>query len=259
MTASLKRHEPAAADEPESSGGKRWTLIVALVVVGVMAVLGLYVVLFPADDSGPAEYSGPVVAVQAPAVVPGGVCNFPKVVEEPVTIAPTDVTWELAGSMATPGSVSAGPLSRGGSAQIPVCYARSPQGALLAAANWVTTMQNPKVDKAAAVTALVARTGGFDTMQSYFEGANAGAAAADVPSVTQIAGFRMLFFDQSHAEMEIVTRATSGNSPGFMASVVYVLVWEKDDWKIAPVLDGNAPITRVVDALTPPYIPFNGA
>jgi hypothetical protein len=175
-----------------------------------------------------------------------------------VTIAPADVQWTLAGSMATPSSASAGPQNQN-SAHIPVCYERSPQGALMAASNWATTMNNPKVDKVAALTALVARTGGYEQMVSNFEGVNANSAEADVPAVNQIAAFRMLFFDQSHAEVELVFRATSGNSPGFMAATVYVLVWEKDDWKIAPVLDGNAPITRPVTTIAPPYIPFNGA
>jgi hypothetical protein len=196
------------------------------------------------------------VAVPAQGAEQGiGPCNFPVPASaDLVTIAPPDVSWALAGSMASPSSVLAGPAKPG---LIPGCYARSPQGALMAAANWITTMQNPKVDKVEAVKALVAHTGGYEQFLANFEGA--GTAAGDDPSVQQIAAFRMIFFDQSHAEMEIVNRATSGNSPGFMASVVYVLVWENDDWKIAPVLDGNVPITQVVDAIKPPYIAFNGA
>lgn len=239
-------------EEPKTRRG--WTFYGSLGVLAViLGVAAAYFVL--PSPSAPQPFTGPAVSVSAPGVEStAGPCHFPAAAAGEVTIAPTDVTWSLAGSMATPSSAAAGPANPG---LIPSCYARSPQGALLAAVNWITTMQNPKVDKVAAVQALVAHTGGYDQFLASFEADSAGGSVDSLGQ--QISAFRMLFFDPSHAEMEIVSRSTSGGAPGFMASVVYVLVWENDDWKIAPVLDGGAPITGPVDAITAPYIAFNGA
>lgn len=262
MRATLRRDDVEEVDEDldvdeqePKSKGRKWTLYGSFGVFGVVAVCAVAFFILPSPGKEQ-PFTGPVVAVPAVgADVAAGPCNFPaQDTSTLVTIAPPDVVWNLAGSMASPSSATAGPASRG---PVPSCYARTPQGALMAASNWITTMNNPAVDKTAAVQALVAHTSGYEQYLANFE--SAGTAAGDDPSVQQIAAFRMIFWDQSHAEIEIVNRATSGNSPGFMASVVYVLVWENDDWKIAPVLDGDVPITRVIDAIEPPFIAFNGA
>jgi hypothetical protein len=256
MRATLRRPEPEEVEDDLEEGTKpkgRRVRYFSIGIVITMLLVALVFFLLP-SPSGQQTFTGPVVALPAQGgEVVAGPCNFPLPVGGEITIAPADVTWSLAGSMASPSSASAGPATPG---LIPACYERSPQGALLAAANWITTMTNPKVDKIAAVTALVGHTGGYDQFIANYEAVET--AAGDDPVGQQIAAFRMLFFDLSHAEIEIVNRATSGSSPGFMASVVYVMVWENDDWKVAPVLDGNVPITKVVDAIAPPYIPFNG-
>jgi hypothetical protein len=262
MSAALRRHVPdeVAEDAPRSVlGGRRWTLVAALVVVGLIVTGGLYALF--GGKSEPAAFSGPAVAVAPAPDAPGdGSCNFPDAAVDPgpTTIAPTDVGWTLAGAMATPSAPSAGPLVTVDG--ISSCFARTPQGALLAAANWATGMNNPGVNRLAMFQARIAHTGGFDQMLTQFEALEAAPAGDGAAAeVAQIAAFRMLFFDPSHAEMELVFKGTYGPGQGYLASTVYVLVWENDDWKIAPVLDGDAPITRTVTELRPPYVAFAGA
>lgn len=254
----LKRHTPES-DEPKQ---RRKIGIVWIAVAVVVAACLVYLLIPSSDPTAPAAYTGPSVQVGASpdsnSATGKGPCNFPSASDgTSAGIAPADVSWSLVGSMASPSSASAGPSKTVDG--VKACFARTPGGALMAASTYITAMADPSADKSAVLKHWVAHTAGRDQMLTQFSQFEGKKDPTEGQPLQQIVAFRFVFFDTSHTELEVVFRGSSGSATGNMASVVYVLVWENDDWKIAPVMDGKAPITQPVPSLDPPYIQFGKA
>lgn len=250
---------------PGAGDGKPKRRLVLIIVAGFTGVVLLAALVFAVlPTSSPVSNNTPLVQWSAPTNAAGepasGVCNFPTAPGTDVsTVIPADVTWNLTGgTMATPSAPSAGPL-RSGPGGMGQCFARTPSGALLAISNLISALNNKNLDMNLVVSDRVSHSTGYEALNQRVQQW----AATDHPDaqgiVRQIAGFRLLSFSADNVVIEIVQRNTSGASAGVMASILYTLTWEADDWKLVPPIDGEDLLSLPVPTLYTPYIPFNGA
>lgn len=257
----LPRREAEAPVSAEIKAPRiRWVSITIVVLVAVVGLAAAVYVLFGRTSSTSAPtltYSAPTEAAVTPT---GGACNFPVSQSIDVSqVAPVDTVWELTpgSTMAAPRSATAGPLKVNGG--ITSCYARTPSGALLAAANLVAEMTNTNLDLNQLVADKAVHSTGYDDLN---QGMQAWLAQDRSHTPTrQIAGYRLTTFDANTATLEIVQRNTSEPGIGLMASIYYVLRWDTDagDWKIVPMIDGGYQPSLSLSGLDMPYIPWAGA
>lgn len=251
----LPRRE--TADNP-AKPRKRWTLIGSAILI-VVLLAATAVVFWP--TSKVADTSGLQVINNAPAAPAAGAvgpCNFPEPVSpDPVNIVPSDITWQLSGTMAAPSSPSAGPLYTTGG--IATCFARTPSGVLVAISDLLANMANTNLDLRAVADQRLVHSTGYDQialgMQNWVE------TAKQQPDtlLRQIAGFRLITYSPDFAVIDIVQRGTGGAVAGLLATQTYLMQWSDDDWKMVPPIDGTTMPSHELTNIESPYIPFNGA
>lgn len=261
MTLGLLRNRDPSENTPEVKPPKKRWISIGIIAVIVLCLPAVAVYLLTGRSEGPAvlTYAVPTDQ-QTSSAAAAGRCDYPEPPTTDVTgIVPPDVRWELmpGTTMAAPRSGVAGPSTVEGN--ITSCYARTPSGALLAAANLLSEMRNYTLDMDRLVSTKVTHTTGYDALNQRVQAWEGGDTSRAPQPVQQIAGYRFLQFTGDWAVIEIVIRNTSGELAGAMASVSYALAWEDDDWKLVPPLDGgNVPSLRI-DALEYPYVAFGGA
>jgi hypothetical protein len=253
----LPRRE-AGATGPDRKPRTRWISIgIIVVVAAVLASAAAYVFFAPAAN----DTSGGVLTYTVPdtkAEPAGGPCSFPTPASTDASqIVPIDTVWELTpgSSMAAPRSASAGPLHVADG--VSSCYARTPSGALLATANFVSELANTRTDLNKLVDTKAVHSAGYDALNQRMQAWLAQDRAAE--PTRQIAGYRLTTFDGNTATLEVVQRNTSGTGVGLMATISYVMRWENDDWKLVPMIDGLNPPSMALKEINQPYIPWAGA
>ncbi|OJF14495.1 hypothetical protein [Couchioplanes caeruleus] len=237
------------SDETDFADPSPWTrprFVLAAVFLALVVLLGIGVAVWSSGDepdSGPA--GAPAAPGQAPAAAPTASSVLPTAVP---TRAPEDVTWQLAGQHSVPVSASAGPRTVAGG--VASGYARTPEGALIAAA------------QLAARAAFSAGRGSWEpTVQRQFV---AGAdrdkllatlrAVPDQPAepgeLSPLAGYIYQSYTPDTAVIGLVYRA-----PGTGASRYHVvtttLQWRGDDWQmVAPPGGSWLSVSRPAPDLT---------
>ena len=248
MTELLHREAPEV--KPKRS---KW-LIASLAFMALTLVLVVYV-LWPSSPAPAGSTPPPTIAAQqVPINTATGPCHFPDTVSQDVV--PTDVTWQLFGSTATPVSPTQGPQLTTGERS---CYARSPAGALLAASGFVATLADPSSNKQYLYDQRMLHSTGYDTLAAKI--ANAPARADDSQSIWQITAFRFQAFTPDYAVVWIATRNTlnGGGGTGTLLTSPYVLQWADGDWKVVPPIDGGNLPSYQVPATSDLYTDFHGA
>lgn len=216
--------------EQENVGGSRatssvWWLVSAAVIVLVLVGLG-FVLLSPGGngqaDPAPAR-STPAPASSQTTAGPSGRCDV-RVGDQTVPRKAPKTEWKLRDGVALPASAAGPAQSLSGVGR---CYARSPEGVLLAAANYALGTQlpsrkelveqrvTPGPEKDAALRAVA-------TM----------APAAETTGRGQVAGFRILSYTKDSGVVAVALQ-----KQGAYVVVTYPMVWSADDWKV----DGNPP------------------
>jgi len=245
-----------AADESDQSPWTRPGFVAAAIVVALVLVLAavLGVNALRKDDG---EQPPPPVATGTPEPTPSetadaagdeSVCGLEGVeLTGTVTTAP-EAEWDLIGTTAAPTSPTAGPgvIEPSG---LRYCYARTPEGALLAAANLFAMSAEPSLIRAM-IEQSAADGPGRDVLLGMPE-------PTPGPSTVraQIAGFQLLEYDGARATVDVAVR-TSNNTQG---AFPYMLVWEDGDWKMRVRDDGSpfAAPTQLPDLAG--YVPWGGA
>lgn len=193
-------------------------------LVAVIAFLGVYLALTRPDPAPPAGL--PPAATTAPHGAGESRCQLPAGPQAISSDAP-DTTWALVGRMAAPSSPTAGPgqVEDDGFRS---CYARSPQGALLAAANNMVLSASPE-HTVRATSELFAPGRGRDLLAQAQGRVSADELAQQVGQmpVMQIAGFRIEDYSQDQAIVTIVLRTQDGTLVGTPA----VMQWLDGDWR----------------------------
>ncbi len=146
-----------------------------------------------------------------------------------LTRAP-DARWDLVGTVAAPSVEDQGPGEDDDGLR--TCYARTPTGALLAAANVAAMGSNATLVERMTAEMTAAGPGREAALERI---ADEGAPA--VPSVVryQIRGFRLLDYSGTEASVDLAL----GVEGGLTGSFVLDLRWEEGDWKVVLTDDGG--------------------
>lgn len=226
---------PPADDE---NTGPSKVFIGSAVVIAAIVVLGLVLSLTnilggqtePADStSAPsAGESAPASAGTTSSPSEASVCGLTDVqMDGTVTIAP-NATWALVGTTAAPSVKGQGPGKIEEDAYRS-CYARTPTGALLAAANYAAIGSHDPLRKKF-------------YEQGFVPGPGRDAILATPPPRSdgtgvrvQIAGFRILRYDGKQADVDLALRTSSGA----LGATVLNLEWSEGDWKMRLADDGS--------------------
>ena len=239
-----------------------WTrpgFIAAALVVAIVLVLGVSLAVRVAsrDDPEPVPTNAGEPTTQTSEPEPSeadgdpSVCGLDQVeLEGTVTTAP-EAEWTLLGTTAAPASAEAGPGSSD-DAGARYCFARTPEGAVMAAANIFAMSSTPELlhplmDK------LAEPGPGRDAALKLTEGAASGSA----PGVrVQIAGFNLLEYDGGDTATVDIAFTASNDTQG---AIPYELRWSGGDWKLQLRDDGSMRFTPTQLPDLAGYIPWAGA
>lgn len=224
-------------DNHTRSGLARYlSLGLVILIVGVGIVLAASGV-FSRGSSSPAASgtasskapASPTAAVSpASSATDQSVCGLKSVEMTGSLGRAPSATWTLVGSMAAPSSAAAGP-GLVTSSSLRRCYARTPSGAVFAAANITAMLTKPELMAKMARDMVVPGAGRDAAMAK-----NLGADPTPQP-VMQIAGFQLVAYDGNTAMVNIAFKSMEGD----LFSEPWQLQWTGGDWKFAVATSGS--------------------
>jgi hypothetical protein len=229
------KHMDTAHDEP---GSGRWIPLAAGAVVLVLAGIGFGVYLGRDRGLAPAPTPAPSTATAAASAA------ATTTDQQPLTTAPTGVTWTIYQTVAFPSSADAGPHHVDDA--IATGYSHTATGALIAAANEMlrTPMAFDPQWRAATAAMYADGPGRTVWMQKRSQGSNMAPPAPG--QVMQYAGFQFVTYTPSEA---VVQLAQYASNPGYTVQTVH-LRWEGDDWKIVPAPANGLPVSSSAQVST---------
>ncbi len=251
-------------DSLDDQPGSPWTqkgFIAAAVVVGLLIILGAVLVITRPSDGDDRADPGPQPTTSTPAPTAtssastpstDSACGLPAGDQAVPVTAPPKTEWELVGTIAVPSAPEThgpGQIEDG----LRSCFARTPTGALYAAANLVASTSVPEL-REPVVRMLGAEGPERDRALELL-------ASDDAPATSgvQIAGFTFLNYDGETTTVDLAVRALSGASQVGYAHIPVTLRWEEGDWKVVFGADGalgagTGPIPDLAG-----YVPWAGA
>lgn len=233
-----------------------WTaprFVVAAVVVALIAVFAVVLVVTrPSDDdiaaAPPPPPASGEVASSAPVTTSGSTCGLEDGDQVVPVAAPPDTEWELVGSIAAPTAPETfGPgRVRNG---LRSCFARSPLGALYAAANFLASASDPDL-RLPTARYLTAEGAGRDAAIGELETEGPGSTATGL----QIVAFTFLNYDNSSTVIDVAMKVDAA-----LIHLPVSLRWEEGDWKTLLSADGDpfAGLQPLPDLTG--YVPWAGA
>lgn len=245
---------PPIDDDPKPGGSKK--VIGAAVVIAAIVVLGLVLTLtnLLGGRKEPPR-TAPVPSTSATAspspsttVAEASVCGLTDVQMSGTVASAPEAIWALIGTTAAPSIKGQGP-GKTDSDGYRSCYARTPTGALLAAANYAAIGSDGALRKKFYDLATVPGPGRDALLQKPITGAGDGGTRI------QIGGFRILRYDGNQADVDLAFRTSNGA----IAAMVMNLQWSGGDWKIRVADDGSelSPVTQIPSLSG--YILWSGA
>lgn len=213
----------------------RSVLAAALVVVVVVVLVAIVLLLALDRDDAPGPSTNPEPG--AGSQTSSSVCGLADGDQTIPTVAPP-AKWVVVSGTAIPESRTFGPGNRVDG--VGACFARNPNGALFAVANFLGDSASPR----AKAPALLDR---------FFDDANKTAAAAEFADRSgaaetyglQIDGFRLVDYTRDRATVELTFRATEGPTAGSRAATSFTVAWSKGDWRIVTPPNGVFPTTAI--------------
>lgn len=197
-------------------------LIVAAVVVGIIGALA------PSDDPEPApqpsESSTTAPAPSEGAAGGSSACGLEAVQMSGTLDSAPATTWEYAGTTPFPVSDEFGPADTTESG-IRTCFARTPEGAALAASVGVGYLMNADTIQAWRESALAEGP----IRDQLLSTPPADSGSTEVRS--EITAFRLLAYDGESAQVDVGVTVTGNGKTGYLSAVI-PLVWEHGDWKV---------------------------
>lgn len=228
-------------EETEQRSSRSWLwLFIAAGVLAVIVAMGIFVSIATiTDDDNPTANPKPTEPVSTAPTTPAdpdkSICGLPgHKLDGTLNQPPENVTWNLVGAFAAPASRTAGPgtIEKSG---LRYCYAHTPEGALLAAANVYTWGQTSRTDRIGVIEHGVASGPGYDAAIAQ---AKADTGETSEPTLmVQIRGFRLLSYSGTSA---LVDLAFQGGPSGGLAHHQVELIWERGDWRVQLRSDGSA-------------------
>lgn len=212
------------ADRPNQP--RRWTLVAAAFVLGVLVVGAVFVIVSRPRGGGDENQSAntptaapssstPTPTVSDTSAVGCGVTDHGKKI--PASAPP--VSWKIWRGAALPQSASAGPIDIDDDTGITKCYAHTPTGALMAAINIDVRMAVAAPD-----TTIVEKQVAPGPYKSQFKST---IANSQHPStLAQVAGFQFVTYSGPSATIKI---AFGNESDGYIDETSNV-VWQHGTW-----------------------------
>lgn len=243
----------ADVDEDERSPGAR--KIAAAVAIAAIVALGLFLAvsnLLGGDPqpAPPAAAAAPTPTTTAPSPASeASVCGLTAVEMTGTVNAAPVTTWTLVGTTAAPAVEGHGPGTIDPVDGYRSCYARTPTGALVAAANYAAIGSYGPLRQRFYEDATVPGPGRDVLLSKPLTGSSAGGVRV------QIAGFRVLRYDGDQADIDLAFRT----SKGAIGGAVLNLQWSGGDWKIRVADDGSELSPAVQLPSLAGYIPWAGA
>lgn len=216
---------------------RRATLIASALVVGVIVIAGAVLTgraLISDDDS--TDTTGPPTSADSSSK-----CDLPDGDLEKLTEAPEDVEWELVNTYALPTS-PAGPAKES-SDGVHHCYARSAEGAVLAAASISFDLATPGISYARLAELRMTGPGAAE-VAAIDELPQEQRDALAAQSVFQIAAFRVDSITDDTAVVQIVYRYSQPPLAGTLTATTFDLRWVEGDWRVQAD-ELSAPTTSV--------------
>lgn len=252
----------SSEEEPVGeTSGPSWTLIGAVLVVGVVVAMGVILSIqgLRSDDDRPVA-SSPSSSSQAPTTgSTESVCGLRGHEKSGRLTKAPDATWSLIEGFAVPSSRVAGPGEVDDDG-FRYCYARTPEGAALSAANFIGVGSKGGPERESKILEhLVAPGPGRETLEKRASSSpvaeDDGTASSNPDTRIQIAGLRMSSYTDSEANLEILMRANNGS----YVAQQFELRWAEGDWRVAFGDDGTAlsEPRSVADATG--FLPWSGA
>lgn len=245
-------HNENISPSDDAPSGPSKKLIGSAVGVAVLLLLG--VVLSLGNLFGDKTGSSPATAPSKSPSPGTGVaksassCGLKSVrMTGKVTAAPA-ASWSLVGTTAAPSIKGQGP-GKIDSDSYRSCYARTPIGALLAGANYSAIGSYGPLRQKFYAKATVPGPGRDALLRQPVPGDGDGGTRI------QIAGFRLLRYDGSSADVDLAFRTSSGA----IGATVVNLLWYGGDWKIKVAGDGTELSPFVQLQSLSGYIPWSGA
>ncbi|GGO94028.1 hypothetical protein GCM10011584_34090 [Nocardioides phosphati] len=222
-------------------------LLALIVVVGiVLSAIGVFGD-DKAKDAAPAPTSS---TTSTPSDPDASVCGLEgHETSGALGTAPKDVKWELVGRVALPSSKTAGP-GRVEESGLRYCYARTKEGAVLAAAN-VYSWPAVTDDEGIVEHAVASGPGKTAVANSTRDGdADEGEGVS-----VQIRGFRLLSYSDTSAMVDFAFQNATTNS---YVHASMEMAWEDGDWRVVLNPDGSFNPGSALPDLTG-YVPWSGA
>jgi len=236
--------------EQVSPWTRPWFVIAAAVVVLLVVLALVLAVIRPETDRDRTDPAPAPTTSASTAAPPTDVstCGLEAGDQAVPAVPPVRTDWELVGTVAAPTApetIGPGVVAEG----LRSCFARSPLGALYAAANFLATTSDPGL-RLRAAQELTAAGEGRDRALDLLEGADPGGAGSGV----QVAGFTFLNYDPASAVVDVAMTAQ-----GAAVHLPVSLRWEGGDWKVL-----MPPTGQIYEAIAPlpnltGYVPWSGA
>lgn len=205
-------------------------VLVALFLIAALASL-VVTIFFPRSPqtTGPAApHRAPVAAGPADSA-----CGLPNGDQAVPESTPPDSPWVPIGTVLAPTSPQLGPAARSREG-LPYCYARSPIGALYAAANFGAAVSDPSL-RLAAARFLTAPGGGHDELVAAMAKVDVGSAGSGL----QVAGFRIISYTPDAAAINMLLYVDAGTAGRGRVNWPVGLAWTGGDWKVKVDPDGQ--------------------
>jgi hypothetical protein len=205
---------------------------IALIIIGGV-ILGFSGALAKPTASGqtpPSPAATPTASAEPQLTGGESVCGLEGVSTTGTAETPPQVEWTTVGNFPVPGNPEVGP-GKTTEDGLRICYQRTPEGALLAAINYLGAGTDARLVGPVSAYAPAKGPGRKAAIASARDSSGAGSVRAEV------VGYRILNYDGTAAKIDLALRAETGQYSSF----VYDLVWEDGDWRIVLTNEGTAP------------------
>jgi len=232
----MSHHEETAQDENPTR--KPWFVICGVLVALLVAVALVLMLLPSGDDRQASEATATTAPSTAPSAAPAGdesICGLDATGGATLTKAPKDLTWKPIRSLYLPSSKTHGPGVVDETSQVRSCFARTPEGALLAATSMLGASADPDVLVASIKDRGVDSPGKTVALGKAQQRASSGDST--VPPM-EVAGFRVLSFTKDAATVEVVFAIDTGSEKVYQ-TMGADMVWQDGDWKFVFADDGS--------------------
>lgn len=223
--------------------------ITGAVIVGVLALAAIVLAVTSLWGGGGQTPPAATPNTLAPAEVDAdakSVCALPGYEQSGVLTAAPDTEWTIVGTMAAPGSDTAGPgvIADDG---LRSCYAHTAEGALFAVSNLWAMGTDGRLSALALDRQTAPGPGRDAAIAAAIPQSNTGASA-------QIVGFRISTYTATDATIDLAFRLSTGELISFPAPVK----WVEGDWKSVLTDDGQPPLRPSALQNLGGYTPWGG-